>query len=641
MNISHFLDVKVSTKIFLSFLVLTTLTFILGIVSLFSVIELSDLNEKMYRHSFVISNSEQNINANIIAMQMTMKDIALSKNEQELQDAIEKIDILEQDTIKYFNLILKKSSDAEHAEHAVKEKLNDFIQWKALRDKSIALTQNDKKEEATHLIQNQGTAYFTALTQKIHDLISSENEHAEELFLYEEHEKHLFLIILAILLGLIVFLNIFLLRKITTSITRAINILSTGMNDFFLFLKDKKNKIEPIKYTRNDEFYPLIQHINKNIEVSSKLHTEVHNLLKVIDKNIILSKTNTKGIITYISEAFVKISGYSKEELLGQPHNVVRHPDSEPEMFQDLWGTVQLKEVWRGEIKNLRKDGSFYWVSVVITPEYNVDGEVVSYSALRQDITAQKAIEELSDSLEEKVKTRTEELAQEKEFIQTLLDSEEQLIITTNGDALVTVNKTFLEFFSVNNIEEFLEVYNAKCMSDVFNLTSPGEYLEVVKGKDCWMDYIISQPHHMLHKVMITMGSTDFIFSVTAAKLPSVSHGEDIRSAVFTDIREVEQAARAKSEFLANMSHEIRTPMNAVLGFTELLTETETSPKQDSYIHSIQAGAKGLLTIINDILDLSKIDAGKLHLEYESVNDRRTTTRFSSNICTTSQREKP
>jgi signal transduction histidine kinase len=87
-----------------------------------------------------------------------------------------------------------------------------------------------------------------------------------------------------------------------------------------------------------------------------------------------------------------------------------------------------------------------------------------------------------------------------------------------------------------------------------------------------------------------------------------------------TQKEKAQQATKTKSEFLANMSHEIRTPMNAVLGFTELLIDTDTSTKQDSYIKSIQSGAKGLLTIINDILDISKIEAGKLHLEYESTN---------------------
>ncbi len=84
--------------------------------------------------------------------------------------------------------------------------------------------------------------------------------------------------------------------------------------------------------------------------------------------------------------------------------------------------------------------------------------------------------------------------------------------------------------------------------------------------------------------------------------------------------RAAEAANRAKSEFLANMSHEIRTPMNAVLGFTELLDSLVTDRKQREYLNAIKSGGKGLLTIINDILDLSKIEAGKLEIQYEPVN---------------------
>ncbi len=86
--------------------------------------------------------------------------------------------------------------------------------------------------------------------------------------------------------------------------------------------------------------------------------------------------------------------------------------------------------------------------------------------------------------------------------------------------------------------------------------------------------------------------------------------------------RAAEAANRAKSEFLANMSHEIRTPMNAVLGFTELLDSLITDSQQREYLNAIKSGGKGLLTIINDILDLSKIEAGKLEIQYEPLNPR-------------------
>ncbi len=87
--------------------------------------------------------------------------------------------------------------------------------------------------------------------------------------------------------------------------------------------------------------------------------------------------------------------------------------------------------------------------------------------------------------------------------------------------------------------------------------------------------------------------------------------------------KEAEAANRAKSEFLANMSHEIRTPMNAVIGYTELLENEVTGERQRSYLEAIKKGSRALLTIINDILDLSKIESGKMHLEWVPVNPRR------------------
>jgi len=93
----------------------------------------------------------------------------------------------------------------------------------------------------------------------------------------------------------------------------------------------------------------------------------------------------------------------------------------------------------------------------------------------------------------------------------------------------------------------------------------------------------------------------------------------DTNEELLLAIEQAENASKVKSEFLANMSHEIRTPMNAVIGFTELLQQSQLDSKQQSYIHSIHLGAKGLMTIIDDVLDLSKLEAGRISLEYEVV----------------------
>ena len=115
----------------------------------------------------------------------------------------------------------------------------------------------------------------------------------------------------------------------------------------------------------------------------------------LIDENVITSTTNIKGVISNVSNAFCQISGYSKKELLGQNHNIVRHPDFPDSFYKNLWETIEEDKIWSGEIKNLKKDGSFYWVKAVISPVFE-DNIKIGYTAIRQDITDKKIIEEIS-----------------------------------------------------------------------------------------------------------------------------------------------------------------------------------------------------------------------------------------------------
>ena len=82
----------------------------------------------------------------------------------------------------------------------------------------------------------------------------------------------------------------------------------------------------------------------------------------------LVSTTDLKGRITYVNPAFVSVSGFSKGELLGQPHNMIRHPDMPEEAFRDMWQTIAAAMPWTAMVKNRRKDGSFYWVNANVTP---------------------------------------------------------------------------------------------------------------------------------------------------------------------------------------------------------------------------------------------------------------------------------
>lgn len=206
---------------------------------------------------------------------------------------------------------------------------------------------------------------------------------------------------------------------------------------------------------------------------------ELDNQKMALDEHAIVSIADVGGIITYVNDRFCSVSGYSRDELLGRNHRIIKSGEHPESFFEELWGTISSGKVWHGEIKNAAKDGTYYWVASTIVPFLNADGRPYQYIAVRTDITADKENE-------------------------------------------------------------------------------------------------------------------------VALKLASA---------------EAESATKAKSEFLASMSHEIRTPMTGILGYSDMLLDERLSPENAEMVSKIKEATTSLLTIINDILDISKIEAGKLEIE--------------------------
>ncbi|MEJ5210164.1 MAG: PAS domain-containing protein [Burkholderiales bacterium] len=98
--------------------------------------------------------------------------------------------------------------------------------------------------------------------------------------------------------------------------------------------------------------------------------------------DMIVSKTDLKGIITYVNEDFIRISGFTEKELLGQPHNIVRHPDMPEEAFADLWSSLKAGRPWTGYVKNRCKNGDYYWVLANATP-IRENGQITGYMSVR------------------------------------------------------------------------------------------------------------------------------------------------------------------------------------------------------------------------------------------------------------------
>ena len=102
------------------------------------------------------------------------------------------------------------------------------------------------------------------------------------------------------------------------------------------------------------------------------------------ENDFIVSKTDLKGAITYGNRIFIEFSGYTEAELLGKPHNIIRHPDMPRGVFKFLWDTLHAKKECFAYVKNMAKDGSFYWVFANVTPSYNSAGQVEGYFSVRR-----------------------------------------------------------------------------------------------------------------------------------------------------------------------------------------------------------------------------------------------------------------
>lgn len=356
---------------------------------------------------------------------------------------------------------------------------------------------------------------------------------------------------------------------------------------------------------REKELLDVADELETEVDVKNR---EIAMLSGVVDEHVIASKTTLEGVITYVSQAFVKISGYSKEELMGQSHNIVRHPDMEASVYRELWATIRKGLLWHGNVKNRAKDGSAYYVHTTVIPISNENGEITEYMALREDITERV----LSENA----------LGKERELNQIVLDNQQSILLMTNeAKGVHRANNKFFEVFDFKDLKTFKEKHASIC-----ELFMPKEgYLHASSIGQNWIEEILQNPNAIHKALMINRQGEERIFSVNLKE--ASMDGEQFYVSTFTDITELEHAReqaesseKAKASFMANMSHEIRTPMNGITGFTQLLEKTTLDIQQRKYISIIDSSTQNLIGIVNDILDFSKIESGMMELDPVETN---------------------
>lgn len=174
-------------------------------------------------------------------------------------------------------------------------------------------------------------------------------------------------------------------------------IITTAYSDIEFFLQAIELKVLKfvIKPINLKELIFDIQDAIIGLKLKDRLY-EKENLLNIVDENVLLSITDKDGIIIDASSAFCDFVKYTKDELLGNTHKILKHEKTPDSFYENMWKIISSGKVYKGDVRNKKKNGDKYWANITITPVFNDDGIIENYTAIRQDITNKKILEQLA-----------------------------------------------------------------------------------------------------------------------------------------------------------------------------------------------------------------------------------------------------
>ncbi|MBL8487981.1 MAG: PAS domain S-box protein, partial [Rhodocyclaceae bacterium] len=413
---------------------------------------------------------------------------------------------------------------------------------------------------------------------------------------------------------------------------------------------------------------------NRDITVQRAAEDEVRKLSLAVEQcpNSVLV-TDVEGRIEYVNAAFERTTGYSRDDIVGRNPRILESGRTPTAVFAELWNCLSRGDSWQGEFVNRRKSGEEYIDRAVVSPVRQADGRITHYLGIQEDITERKRqAEELAGyryHLEALVAARTADLAEANAQLnradarlQGMLALSQQAAALSEREILAWGIETAARLTGsevgyahlLNEDGETLQLGAwttgtlARCTAafeDHYPIAQAGVWADTVRtGRPVvHNDFPAMADRHgypeghfpiTRHlgvpindegrvRLLLGVGNKAGAYNdgdvmqleLVGADLWRILRRRRLEVALARAKEDAEAAARSKSAFLANMSHEIRTPLNAIIGLTHMMRRAGPTPEQADRLAKIGGAADHLVAVINDILDISKIEAGKLVLE--------------------------